>query len=95
MQPSVSQDPQPQGHLSPKLRPTEHYPVKGPEQPEAPLLPQEAIAHRAYEKFLARASAHGADQEDWLLAERELMEELDEPKSLQTKPNQREERSDA
>jgi hypothetical protein len=34
----------------------------------------EAIALRAYELFLARGSQHGRDLEDWLQAERELLE---------------------
>jgi hypothetical protein len=35
----------------------------------------EAIAKRAYEKFVARGGAHGSDQEDWAAAERELIAE--------------------
>ena len=31
-----------------------------------------AIAARAYELFLRRGGAHGADWDDWLAAEREL-----------------------
>ena len=34
----------------------------------------EAIALRAYELFLARGGQHGGDLEDWLQAERELMD---------------------
>lgn len=33
---------------------------------------QEAIAKRAYEKWLARGGRHGDDQRDWYEAEREL-----------------------
>ena len=33
----------------------------------------EAIALRAYELFLARGGQHGSDLEDWLQAERELL----------------------
>ena len=33
----------------------------------------EAIAARAYEKFLGRESLHGHDEEDWLAAETELL----------------------
>ena len=33
----------------------------------------EAIATRAYERFLARGCEHGHDVEDWLAAERELV----------------------
>jgi len=32
----------------------------------------DAIAKRAFEKFVARGCAHGRDQEDWDAAEREL-----------------------
>ena len=34
----------------------------------------EAIARRAYELFLERGGAHGNDLDDWLRAERELLE---------------------
>ena len=34
----------------------------------------EAIARRAYELFLERGGAHGHDLDDWLAAERELLE---------------------
>ena len=34
----------------------------------------EAIALRAYELFLVRGGQHGRDLEDWLQAERELMD---------------------
>jgi hypothetical protein len=33
---------------------------------------REAIAQRAYERFIARGYRHGHDVEDWLAAEREL-----------------------
>jgi hypothetical protein len=33
---------------------------------------EDAIAKRAYEKFMARGCAHGFDQEDWAAAEQEL-----------------------
>ncbi len=35
----------------------------------------EAIARRAYEKFLARGCTHGSDREDWAEASRELLAE--------------------
>lgn len=35
-------------------------------------LTPEAVAQRAYEKFLARGAQHGNDLQDWLEAEREL-----------------------
>lgn len=50
--------------------------VSAPAQEKAKVVSREAIARRAYEKFLARASAHGSDREDWLEAERELNETL-------------------
>ena len=34
----------------------------------------EAIARRAYELFLERGGEHGHDLEDWLQAERELID---------------------
>lgn len=34
--------------------------------------PQEQIARRAYELYLARGATHGRDLDDWLQAEREL-----------------------
>lgn len=33
----------------------------------------DAVAGRAYEKYLSRAGEHGHDQEDWYEAERELL----------------------
>jgi hypothetical protein len=36
---------------------------------------QEAIAKRAYEKYVDRGGAHGSDQDDWAAAERELRAE--------------------
>jgi hypothetical protein len=38
-------------------------------------IADEAIAKRAYEKFLARGSSHGHDQEDWDAARQELINE--------------------
>ena len=35
----------------------------------------EAIAQRAHEKFVGRGSEHGQDQQDWIVAERELTAE--------------------
>ena len=45
------------------------------EWPESGEVSQERIAHRAYEKFLARGGQHGEDQRDWLEAEQELKAE--------------------
>jgi hypothetical protein len=39
-------------------------------------VPPEKIAMRAYEKWCQRGYMHGADQQDWLEAERELVAEL-------------------
>jgi hypothetical protein len=36
----------------------------------------EAIAQRAYEKFLARGGRHGDDLRDWFEAEKELKAEI-------------------
>jgi hypothetical protein len=38
-------------------------------------LSREAIATLAYERFLERGCVHGHDVEDWLAAERSLLEE--------------------
>jgi Protein of unknown function (DUF2934) len=46
--------------------------IKMPPAKAAPATTPDAIARRAYEIFLARGAAHGADMDDWLLAEREL-----------------------
>ena len=35
----------------------------------------EAITQRAHEKFVERGSEHGLDQQDWIVAERELTAE--------------------
>ena len=39
-------------------------------------IPVDAIERRAYEKFVARGHAHGADFDDWRAAEEELAAEL-------------------
>jgi hypothetical protein len=41
----------------------------------APSVSEEAIARRAYQKFIARGSSHGSAEEDWAAAERELIAE--------------------
>ena len=41
----------------------------------APSVSAEAVAGRAYEKFVARGCSHGCDREDWLAAEQELVAE--------------------
>jgi hypothetical protein len=40
----------------------------------AVAVPPASIAQRAFELFAARGGAHGHDVEDWLHAERELIE---------------------
>lgn len=35
----------------------------------------EAVARRAYEKFVARGAGHGSDMQDWYEAEQELRTE--------------------
>jgi hypothetical protein len=40
----------------------------------------EAVATRAYEKFIARGSGHGRDEEDWTTAKAELIAEARGPK---------------
>jgi hypothetical protein len=37
------------------------------------LLGHDDIAARAYELFLQRGGEHGQDRDDWLLAERQLL----------------------
>ena len=43
---------------------------------EAAVVPEEAIARRAYEKFEARGCVHGGDQEDWTDAKNEILAEM-------------------
>lgn len=49
-----------------------------PVNPEAvvPALSNEEIGRRAYEIYLARGAQPGHDLEDWLQAEKELLEEI-------------------
>ena len=42
---------------------------------EVTVVPEEAIAKRAHDKFVARGCVHGGDQEDWTLAKNELLAE--------------------
>jgi hypothetical protein len=59
---------------------TPHHHVRPPEPVLTPSdhasaqnsVSTESIAKRAYERFLARGGAHGADRDDWFAAEREL-----------------------
>lgn len=50
-----------------KTAPASNPPLSGP-------LALDAIASTAYELFLARGAEHGHDLDDWLQAERELLE---------------------
>ena len=45
------------------------------ETAETPQATAEDIAERAYALYLARGAEHGHDVEDWLQAERELLNE--------------------
>lgn len=40
-----------------------------------PSISEEAIAKRAYQKFVARGNSNGSAEEDWVAAERELIAE--------------------
>ena len=42
----------------------------------SPLITEDAIAQRAYALYLARGREGGHDVEDWLQAERELLDRL-------------------
>jgi hypothetical protein len=44
------------------------------------IVVDDAIAKRAYEKFVAGGSVHGRDEEDWATAKEELMAEARGPK---------------
>jgi hypothetical protein len=46
-------------------------PVRSKE-PQVTKIDREAIARRAYERYLQRGRTPGHEQEDWLEAEREL-----------------------
>ncbi|MFU8887450.1 MAG: DUF2934 domain-containing protein [Trueperaceae bacterium] len=50
--------------------------TRKPRKAAAPEIPADAIERRAYEKFVARGFAHGADFDDWRRAEEELASEL-------------------
>ena len=45
--------------------------------PDAPI--REEIELRAYQIYIERGGAHGQEMEDWLQAERELVEKYGEP----------------
>ncbi|CAN5862476.1 hypothetical protein BH11GEM1_BH11GEM1_31400 [soil metagenome] len=46
-----------------------------PEAPTEAIAPADAVAQRAYERFVARGFEHGQDLEDWCAAEQELLAE--------------------
>ena len=50
----------------------------------SPLITEDAIAQRAYALYLARGREGGHDVEDWLQAERELLETTNTPSSEKT-----------
>ncbi len=51
---------------------TPAFVVPAPNLAEAPSIPHEVIAARAYEKFVARGGEHGLDVDDWTAAVDEL-----------------------
>jgi hypothetical protein len=60
--------------------------LRQPKRPNGSVQPtvsairvsEEAIAKRAYERFLSRGCVHGLDKEDWTVASRELLAEATE-----------------
>ena len=50
----------------------------------SPLITEHAVAQRAYALYLARGREGGHDVEDWLQAERELLETTNTPSSEKT-----------
>ncbi len=61
-----------------------HHPIDVPSHPaEATTSPAdisyEAIARRAYERYVERGCTCGQDVDDWLFAERELRDHKGEP----------------
>jgi len=42
-------------------------------QTETAVPPRDDVARRAYERFVERGGTHGADVDDWLAAEHELV----------------------
>jgi hypothetical protein len=43
---------------------------------DAAVVLDDDVAERAYQKFLARGSVHGFDQQDWAEAQQELVAEI-------------------
>ncbi len=52
------------------------FATASPKEKPGSTISNEAIAKRAYEKFLARGGVHGSHEQDWLEAERELKAEF-------------------
>ena len=57
---------------SPRQRSKRRIPLPIGQDIDTVSVSEDAIAKRAYEKFMARGCAHGFDQEDWAAAEQEL-----------------------
>jgi hypothetical protein len=64
----------------PRKTPVKQNPIETPravdpvrsKEPQVTQIDREAIARRAYERYLQRGRIPGHEQEDWLEAEREL-----------------------
>jgi hypothetical protein len=50
-------------------------PAAAAQRIDALTVSDEAIAVRAYEKYVSRGRVHGFDREDWVAAHRELISE--------------------
>jgi hypothetical protein len=62
-------------HSAPSPRPNGAPSNVAPHRAATPPISEDAIAMRAYHKFLARAGAAGSAEQDWVEAERELLAE--------------------
>ena len=62
----------PQFALSPP-RTNRARPISGGRRVDATVVFDTDVAERAYQKFLARGSVHGFDQQDWAEAQQELV----------------------
>jgi Protein of unknown function (DUF2934) len=51
----------------------EEQPRVRTEQDTAPELDRDRVAQRAYELYLSRGGADGRDQDDWFIAEQEMI----------------------
>ena len=60
---------------SSKKQQTSAAPVETSQGTQTSIVSNESIARRAYEKYAARGMVHGLDQEDWALANDELLAE--------------------